>query len=132
MEHHSVVVCVTDQQSCVRLIHAGSQLAEEKSCDLHVLSVVPASNPPRSRGDALEFLFSASRAANAEMSVFYNDDPINTTLNFLEAKNASDLVLGIGPDRADGFTRTIFEKCQAEIHIIGKNGEHYSPSEAAV
>lgn len=46
MNRQSVVVCVTDQQSCVRLIHEGSRISREKDLDLHVLSVVPLKVAP--------------------------------------------------------------------------------------
>lgn len=49
MNRQSVVVCVTDQQSCVRLIHEGSRISREKDLDLHVLSVVPLKMAPAVR-----------------------------------------------------------------------------------
>ena len=123
----SVVVCVTDQQSCVRLIHAGNEIALAKHCALHVLSVMPSTVSPYGKGDALDELFAASREVNAEMTVYYNDNPVDTTVKFLEAKQACDLVLGIGPDKPDGFTKKIMQHSAVTVHVIGKNGEHYIP-----
>ena len=82
MNQPSVVVCVTDQQSCVRLIHEGSRISVENSLPLYVLSVVPLKVAPRSCGEALEYLFSASREAGAEMTVFYHCDVLSTALSF--------------------------------------------------
>ena len=122
MNRQSVVVCVTDQQSCVRLIHEGSRISREKDLDLHVLSVVPLKVAPRSCGEALEYLFSASRDVGAEMTVFYNTDVLPTILDFLEKKRATDVVLGEGDLSAGGFMDSLLSHTQANLHVVDKKG----------
>ncbi|MBE5780295.1 MAG: hypothetical protein E7328_00520 [Clostridiales bacterium] len=122
MNQPSVVVCVTDQQSCVRLIHEGSRISVENSLPLYVLSVVPLKVAPRSCGEALEYLFSASREAGAEMTVFYHCDVLSTALSFIHKRNAAHVVLGQGSTADSSFIKGMMEGCGASIHVVDKNG----------
>ena len=70
----SVLVCVTAQRTCRKLIECGFRLAEEKGAALRILSVFPQNRCTMPDIDALEMLNSAALEFGAEMTVCFSDD----------------------------------------------------------
>ena len=65
-----IMVLVTDQFRCKRLITGGRVLADRDGAQLEVVNVIAAGaerNP-----DAIEYLFQASRENNASMTIHYS------------------------------------------------------------
>nr|WP_122011817.1 hypothetical protein [Maliibacterium massiliense] len=127
-----VVVCVTDQFCCDRLIHAGRQLADETGRHLNVLSIQGHACFQARCAEALEYLFEVSKQAGAEMFVYYRADRLETAVQFMRAHNVGAIVCGMPQDAGpDGFVphmRAAF--AQADIIIVDAQG-HLSPLETA-
>ena len=70
----TVLVCVTGQRDCDRLIRIGREIAEELALPLKVLCVQPASAGFETDCDELEYLRQTARDSDAEMTVYFNDD----------------------------------------------------------
>ena len=67
----SVMVCVTTQRACERLIEAGAKAAEPSSSPLHVVHVAGSHQHffnMEDEGAALEYLFAASKRRGADMA----------------------------------------------------------------
>lgn len=98
----NVLVCVTGQKMCERLIHRGVQVAQEHGLPLLVLSVVgnglnDLSNPVVN--EALDYLYRASAHSGAEMTVLCSEKPLDAIVSFAKAHGVKHLVLGEGkPD----------------------------------
>ena len=97
MDKAHVLVCVTGQKSCERLIVAGAQRAEKLEAGLMVLHV--ARNGAQMMGyandaDALEFLFQKSAEHGGDMTVIRSDDVIGTIEKQARQLNAAMLVAG--------------------------------------
>lgn len=88
----SILVCVTSQTSCERLIRAGSKLLED-SQQLRVLSIQPRSQA-NGNPDALEHLFSVSTDVGAEMAVYYSDNPVDTAKMYINRHPIVKIVVG--------------------------------------
>ena len=67
--HPTVLVLVTDQLSCDRLILAGRALADEHQCVLEVQNIARFGNVPNPA--AIEHLYRTSLNAGARMTVHY-------------------------------------------------------------
>ncbi len=91
----SILVCVTSQTSCERLIRAGSKLLED-SQQLRVLSIQPRSQA-NGNPDALEHLFSVSTDVGAEMAVYYSDNPVDTAKMYINRHPIVKIVVGAAP-----------------------------------
>ncbi len=97
MEKRNVLVCVTGQLSCERLIIAGAQIANETKGRVYVLhvarvgkSVLGYANEP----EALEYLLGVSVKHGADMVVIKNDDVRGTIVKQARELGVGTLVSG--------------------------------------
>ena len=76
-----VLVCVTGQKSCARLIHDGAEIAAEEGASLSVVHVAKMGSNflgSASEAEALEYLFAISKSHSADMMLLRNDDVVHT------------------------------------------------------
>ena len=100
----TVLVCVTVQKECKRLILAGKRLADNGNIALRVLHVVhpdatPLGNPDAQ--EALNALYALSRQAGAEMTLLYSADVRAAIVEFAHQVNAVCVV--VGSSKEDGW-----------------------------
>ncbi len=105
-----VMVCVTPQQSCQRLIEAGARIAREENLPLSVISVFKQSSSLNANEDGvLETLFGCAKKNNADMNIFFNDSPDLVVAVCAKKNNASTLVTGFPAEGSNGFIARIHE-----------------------
>ena len=100
----TVLVCVTVQKECERLILAGKRLADNGNIALKVLHVMQPDASPLGNPDAqeaLNALYGLSRKAGAEMTLLYNADVRAAIVDFAHQVNAVCVV--VGSDRQGGW-----------------------------
>jgi K+-sensing histidine kinase KdpD len=95
-----IMICVTRQKTCERLIKAGQEIAAGRKAQLYVVHVAKTGvnflgNPDE--GEALDYLFQISKEAGAEMTVLRSDHVVDTLVDFSKKKKISTLVLGESP-----------------------------------
>lgn len=96
-----ILVCVTQQKTCERLILKASDLKNELKGELFVLHV--AKNEWKfldnnKEGEALEYLFKISKSVGANLSVLKSDDIINAIVNFSNENKITNIVMGESPN----------------------------------
>lgn len=74
----SVLVCVTDQPSCRRLILAGVEIAKTYGASVQVVSIQPEGLVSPLTANALQNLYDVSSSLGAEMTVYFNNEPALT------------------------------------------------------
>ena len=123
-----VLVCVTDQFSCARLVSAGAEIAKLYGLSLRVISVQCATATPNAQ--ALEHLFNVSRSFGAEMTVFYDADPARNFIKYVRRIPSLHIVAGVsGQVGKSPFYATIEKynrlrrKHKMLLHVVEKNGE---------
>ena len=84
---NTVLVCVTVQRECQRLILAGKRLADNAAIPLHVLHVMEPDAAPLG-------LYALSREAGAEMTLLYDADVRAAIVNYAHQVNAVCVVVG--------------------------------------
>ncbi len=97
MENMHVLVCVTGQKSCERLIVEGARLAAEHGGELSVLHVATQGAAMLGytvEGDALEYLYKISCDHGADMTVVRSDAPAETIAAQVRKKQVSVVVMG--------------------------------------
>ena len=77
----TIMVCVTKQKTCQRLIDYGKQLMTSPDDSMHIIHV--AESNYNFLGDseenrALEYLYEKAREAGAELTVLKSDDVVGT------------------------------------------------------
>ena len=105
-----IMVCVTPQQSCQRLIEAGARIAKEENLPLSVISVFKESKGLNANeGGVLEELFQCAKKYNASMDIFFNNSPVLVIAVAAKKHNAATLVTGFPADGSSGFIAHIHE-----------------------
>lgn len=102
-----VLVCVTPQLECERLIQAGSQIAKELGLNLEVLSVFQQKDGFKPNPEVLEHLYECARIENANMSVYFNDNPAILAAVYAKKYGAKTIVAGFPKERSTQFIASI-------------------------
>lgn len=95
-----VMVCVTQQKTCERLILNGYNLAETQDGKLYIVHVVYEKEKflnSNNDGEALEYLFDVSKKAGADLTVLRSKDIIKAMIDFAKENDITHIVLGIAP-----------------------------------
>ena len=111
----SVLVLVTNQASCERLIHAGSSLKEEGQA-VRVLSIQPRSEAP-THSKTMEHLFSVASSMGADMAIYYSDSPVETTRMYIRRYDIRQIVVGNNPAGSSLFI-TELHNAFPELSIV--------------
>lgn len=119
----SVLVCVTGQYDCDRLINVGFEKAVELGYELHVLCVhTPVSNAAF-LSDEIEYLYQTSKSLCADMTIAFNNDTANTAADFARKINAKIIITGMPDGTPNGFVDTVHELLpQSQITMVTKEG----------
>ncbi len=103
----NVLVCVTDQPSCRRLILAGHAIAQKYQATVKVVTVLkPGLVSPRT-ADALQTLYNIAGRLGAEMTVYFNDSPALTVAVHARQINAIHIVSGSPGANSNAFLEMI-------------------------
>lgn len=97
MSLYHVLVCVTVQKSCERMIREGFKLAKDMEGELSVLHVAKKDGDMLGytlEGDALEYLYKISSESGAAMTVIRSDDVIGSIADFVKKQGVSIVLMG--------------------------------------
>lgn len=102
-----VLVCVTSQKTCERLIKKGASLAEKENCNLLVLSVFPTNCCFRPNLETIGVLDRCARENSAEMILFYNDFPFIVAASIAKKYNAINIITGFRENQVSPFVTSL-------------------------
>lgn len=103
MSTFRVLVCVTRQKTCEKLIHEGVELAKKHDGEVSVVHV--AENGADFLGihkeaEAIEYLYGVCRAAHADMTVLRADHVLDTLVQFIRDEQVQVVVTGVSPGKS--------------------------------
>lgn len=101
----NVMVCVTKQKDCQRLILYGKSLCtgqDDKLYVIHVAGLDYAFLSSSEDGRALSFLYEKAHEAGAELTVVKSDDVLETLTDAVFDKNIDTVVVG-ATHEVEGF-----------------------------
>ena len=120
----SVLVCVTGQYDCDRLIEAGFEQAAQLGCEMHVFCVHTPDNDLTYFSDEIEYLYRTAKALGADMTVMFSIQAPQCTADFARRINAKYLITGVPDDRPNGFVLTLHELLpRTQITMVTKEGD---------
>lgn len=120
----TVLVCVTGQRDCDRLIRIGREIAEELALPLKVLCVQPASAGFETDCDELEYLRQTARDSDAEMTVYFNDDAPLMAVTVAKKIGAVHIVTGMAEATVNGFIEMVHRLLPSvPISMVEKDGK---------
>jgi K+-sensing histidine kinase KdpD len=120
----NIMVCVTQQKTCERLINKGASLQEKLKGDLYVIHVVKEGVNflgNDKEGDALEYLFDISKGVGANLTVLRSQDVVKALAEFAENNKIGHIILGepSGDCKEEGIVSELKNKLPfCEFHII--------------
>lgn len=98
---NNIMVCVTKQKTCEKLIQSGVTIKEQMGGDLFVVHVAPTGwnfLGNSQEGEALDYLFEISKSVGADMTVLRSSEVVKTIVDFCEKNNITIIVLGESPE----------------------------------
>jgi len=117
----TVLVCVTVQKECERLILAGKRLADNARIPLKVLHVAEQDTAPLGCTDtqeALNDLYALSRQAGAEMTLLYSTDVRQAIVDYAHQVNAVCVVVGSNKQGSWAMAEALEELLDDNITIM--------------
>lgn len=96
----NIMVCVTQQKNCERLIQKGAAIKDKLNGDLFVIHVAREGVNflgNNKEAEALEYLFDISKSVGADLTVLRSNSIVNTLVDFIEDKKIEHVVLGEPP-----------------------------------
>ncbi len=123
MERKHVLVCVTGQKTCERLITEGRRLADELDAELSVVHVARKGTGLLggvvAEAEALEYLFKVSSEHGADMAVIRSEHVVDTLVSHARKVNAALMVLGSSRETNRDVTRDLRAQMPAmEFRIV--------------
>ena len=120
----SVLVCVTGQYDCDRLIEAGFEQAVENGLELHVLCVHDPERDISFMSDEIEYLYRTAKSLGADMTIAFNRNAPGCAADFARRINARHLITGMPDNRPNGFVITLHELLpKLQITMVTKDNE---------
>lgn len=93
----NILVCVTQQKNCERLIRRAAKLRDEIKGSLYVLHVAKEGwnfLDNQREGEALDYLFGISKSFSADLHVLKSDNIVKTIYNFAIENEINCIVMG--------------------------------------
>ncbi|WP_207750633.1 universal stress protein [Anaeromonas gelatinilytica] len=104
MQNKKIMVCVTQQKTCERLIERGDKEIRSNEDELYVIHVVNEKDTflyKNNDGDALEYLFEVSKKVNADLTVIRSKDVVKAMIDFAKDKKITKIIMGKSPNGKD-------------------------------
>lgn len=115
----NIMICVTRQKACERLIKVGKQMVKGYTgAKLYVVHVARLGenflgNPDE--GEALDYLFQVSKEAGAEMTVLRSNRVVDMLVDFAKKNNVSVVIMGESPGYRENDDRNIIQEMEKRL-----------------
>jgi K+-sensing histidine kinase KdpD len=119
-----VLVCVTRQKTCEKLIREGAKIADKLGCNMTVVHVVKTGFHflgAIEEGEALEYLFNVSKNFAADMMVYRSDDVLAKLVQIAKENKATQMVIGQSghtPVEADLHKKMTHQLPDVKMNVI--------------
>ncbi|MEG0830178.1 MAG: universal stress protein UspA [Anaerovoracaceae bacterium] len=127
---NNVMVCVTQQKSCDRLIRYGHSLFDKQDGELFIIHVASSNNKflqESEDGSALDYLYGKAIEFGANLTVVRSNNILNTLVDLVKKNQISQVVLGqSGEENTHGNLLVEFEKRiqgQAKLRIVPQDND---------
>lgn len=120
-EQGVIMVCVTRQRTCERLITKGEEIAKKWNAPLHVVHAVRTGENflgNAFEGEALEYLFTAAQLSDGLLSVLRADNVENALAEYARTHAAKGMVLGISPESNNESFEKRMRKRLPDVEIV--------------
>ncbi len=123
-----IMVCVTKQKTCQRLIEYGKALKTSDDDTMHIVHVAGVDYNflgDSEEGRALDFLYEKAREAGADLLVLKSDDVLETISGVVKDNRIDKIVVGVSREEKgfDGFIDNLKNavRNRATVYVVGEN-----------
>ncbi len=110
----NVMVCVTQQKTCDRLIQYGSELLKGNKGELYIIHVAPDHDKflgNHKEGEALDYLYEKSIEFGANLTVVRSNNILDTLVDLVRKNKVDHVVMGVpGKTSAEENLVTVFSQ----------------------
>lgn len=123
MNTKNILVCVTQQKTCERLINEARELVNKYNGNLYVINVVKNDLnflDSVKESEALEYLFSISKSIGANLTVLKSDDIAATIAQYAYENHINCIIIGKSPseNKENHFVKKLNILLKNDIEII--------------
>lgn len=100
----NVMVCVTQQKTCDRLIQYGHELLDNEKDELFIIHVAHYQFKflgNSKEGEALEYLYEKAMEYGAQLTVVRSNDVLDTLVDLVEKYRITHIILGESGEASD-------------------------------
>lgn len=113
----NIMVCVTQQKTCERLIKRGAEIRDEYDGELFVIHVAKDGYHFLGKakdGDALEYLFEEAKTYGASLTVVRSHDVLEALKKIAEKNEIDTIVVGESYENCD--EKNVVNKLKKRLH----------------
>ncbi|PKM84900.1 MAG: universal stress protein UspA [Firmicutes bacterium HGW-Firmicutes-11] len=119
----NVMVCVTQQKTCDRLIRYGHDILGKEKGELFIIHVAHYQFKflgNSQEGEALEYLYEKAMEYGAQLTVVRSNDVLDTLIDLVKKYKISHIVLGESGESAEGsnVVQQLTQKVKAQAEVI--------------
>lgn len=119
----NIMVCVTQQKTCDRLIQVGNDLIEKDVDELFIIHVAHYQFKflgNSKEGDALEYLFEKAREYGAQLTVVRSNDVQETLVDLVKKYDITHIVLGESGEvtESNNVVQQLSDKVKGQAEVI--------------
>ncbi len=121
MGKKNIMVCVTQQKTCERLIKDGYDMIDKNHDNLYVIHVVNENDNflnNSNDGEALEYLFGVSKKVGADLTVLRSKNVIKAIEDFANKNDITSIVMGVSPNGAGLENHSIAMKLKKRLPMV--------------
>ena len=122
MNNKKIMVCVTQQIQCRRLIQRAHTLKMDENDEIYVIHVVKENwryFSEMKESDALDYLFEEAKAYDATLNVYKSKDIEGTLANFAEKESVDIIVMGASKEESaqQNMIKRLQDKTQKDVNF---------------
>lgn len=119
----NVMVCVTQQKTCDRLIRYGHDILGKDKGDLFIIHVAHYQFKflgNSQEGEALEYLYEKAMEYGAQLTVVRSNDVLDTLISLVKKYKISHIVLGESGESVEtsNVVQQLTQKVKAQAEVI--------------
>lgn len=115
-EIQTVIVCLRNPAHGAEILREAARAAESHGAQLQILAVQPVEQSDEEKSRFVEDVYRLSREYDAEMHVFFDDNPVLTAAQYIHSSGRSILFTGMPSDGPTSFV-VMIRKLLPEVMI---------------
>lgn len=122
MANH-IMVCVTQQRTCDRLIQYGHEMSKEKKGDLFIIHVAHYQFKflgNSMEGEALEYLYEKALEYGAQLTVVRSNNVLDTLVDLVHKYHITQIILGESGEtlESNNLVQQLTEQVRKQAEVI--------------